>query len=227
MPAAVALAVWGLVTGVAMVQSGLSSGQAVAMSFMVYAGSAQLASLPLFAAAAPLPIIWASAFIINLRFVIYSVAFKPFFRPLSFVRRIIYGSAAVDAMAAEFFNRFVEPGKRHQLIEEKSIDAFAYFRTGSALCWVVWQAASIAGIFLSAWIPADWGLDFVATLALIVMVAPMVMDRAALACVLTAAVIALLTYKLPLNLGLLLSVLGGVAAAIALDRPAEKTASKS
>ncbi|NBO82082.1 MAG: branched-chain amino acid ABC transporter permease, partial [Betaproteobacteria bacterium] len=54
-PAMVAMVAWGIVTGVAMVQSGLSTGQALGMTLMVYAGSAQLTSLPLFAAAAPLP----------------------------------------------------------------------------------------------------------------------------------------------------------------------------
>ena len=83
LPASVAMASWGLVTGVAMVQSGLSTAQALGMSLMVYAGSAQLASLPLIATGAPWVIVWASAIIVNLRFVIYSVAFKPFFRSFS------------------------------------------------------------------------------------------------------------------------------------------------
>jgi predicted branched-subunit amino acid permease len=46
-PAMVAMVAWGIVTGVAMVQSGLSTGQALGMTLMVYAGSAQLTSLPL------------------------------------------------------------------------------------------------------------------------------------------------------------------------------------
>ncbi len=46
LPAAVAMVAWGSVTGVAMVQSGLTPLQAVGMTFMVYAGSAQLTSLP-------------------------------------------------------------------------------------------------------------------------------------------------------------------------------------
>jgi len=41
------LAAWGLVTGVAMTQSGLGVGLSILMSLTVYAGSAQLASLPL------------------------------------------------------------------------------------------------------------------------------------------------------------------------------------
>lgn len=48
------IAAWGLVTGVAMVKSGMSVPVAVVMSLLVYAGSAQLAVIPLLAAGAPL-----------------------------------------------------------------------------------------------------------------------------------------------------------------------------
>ena len=49
--ASLGLAAWGLVTGVAMVNAGLSVPMALFMSFTVYAGSAQLAVLPLMSVA--------------------------------------------------------------------------------------------------------------------------------------------------------------------------------
>lgn len=45
-PALIATATWGLVTGVAMVKSGLTESMALAMTLLLYAGSAQLTSLP-------------------------------------------------------------------------------------------------------------------------------------------------------------------------------------
>ena len=66
-----------LVTGVAMAKSGLSLPLAVLMSLTVYAGSAQLASLPLLlASGAPMWVIWAAAFCVNLRFVIFSAQWR-------------------------------------------------------------------------------------------------------------------------------------------------------
>ena len=41
------ISAWGLVSGMAMVKSGLTLWQALGMSFFVFAGSAQLATLPL------------------------------------------------------------------------------------------------------------------------------------------------------------------------------------
>ena len=65
---------WGLVTGVAMVKSGLTLAQAVGMTVLVFAGSAQLSSLPLIAAASPVWVIVLTALVVNLRFVIYAAA---------------------------------------------------------------------------------------------------------------------------------------------------------
>lgn len=50
---ALGIGAWGLVTGVAMVQSGLSVPLALFMSLLVFAGSAQLTALPLLVAGAP------------------------------------------------------------------------------------------------------------------------------------------------------------------------------
>ena len=44
--AVIATATWGLVTGVAMVKSGLTESIAIAMTLLAYAGSAQLTSMP-------------------------------------------------------------------------------------------------------------------------------------------------------------------------------------
>jgi predicted branched-subunit amino acid permease len=70
------LAAWGIVTGVAMVQSGLGVWLSVLMSLVVFAGSAQLASLPLIATGAPMWVVWASAFCVNLRFAIFSAQWR-------------------------------------------------------------------------------------------------------------------------------------------------------
>ena len=59
------------------------------MSLLVYAGSAQLAALPLIVAGAPLWVIVATGLITNLRFVIYSAALRPYFadEPVAQTRR--------------------------------------------------------------------------------------------------------------------------------------------
>lgn len=222
LPSSLAMATWGLVTGVAMVQSGLSTAQAIGMTLLVYAGSAQLTSLPLLAASAPLAIIWASALIVNLRFVIYSAAVKPFFQRLPWGPRLLYSIGTVDVLSVSFLRRYPNPPV-HQpslLQSEPSAEVsepLTYFRWAAGFNWVVWQTSSIAGILLAHVIPLSWGLEYVASLALIAMLLPMLLDRASLVCVGVAAIVAVLAVKLPLNLGLLIAVLAGVFAAMLVD----------
>jgi hypothetical protein len=72
------LAAWGLMTGVAMVQSGMSTVEAVAMTLLVFAGSSQLAAIPLIAASAPVWVILATSFCVNLRFVVFSAHLRAY-----------------------------------------------------------------------------------------------------------------------------------------------------
>ena len=76
---ALGIAAWGLLTGVAMAKSGLAMPLAVLMSLIVFAGSAQLAALPLLAGGAPIWVIWATALCVNLRFVIFSAGWRRYF----------------------------------------------------------------------------------------------------------------------------------------------------
>lgn len=78
-PTLMAILSWGLVTGIAMSQSVMTLGQASAMSLLVYAGSSQLAVLPLLAAKLPIWTVLLTAAMVNMRFVIFSAGLAPHF----------------------------------------------------------------------------------------------------------------------------------------------------
>ena len=81
-----------------MSKSVLTVGQATVMSLLVYAGSSQLAVLPLFAAKLPLWTILLTAAMVNIRFVIFSAGLTPHFAHLPMWRRLclLYTSDAAD-----------------------------------------------------------------------------------------------------------------------------------
>ena len=85
---ALGTSVWSFMTGVAMVKSGMSVAESVLMALLVYAGSAQLAALPLIAAAAPLWVIWLTALCVNLRFVVFSLHLRAYLIHLPLLRRL-------------------------------------------------------------------------------------------------------------------------------------------
>ena len=153
----------GLVTGVAMVKGGLSVPLALFMTLVVYAGSAQLAALPLLAAGAPLWVIWAAAFCVNLRFVIYSAQWRVYFGHLSRPRRMALGFLAADLNLIAFQRAYPsdEGGPRRQPGQ------IPYYLGGVAVLWTAWQVPSVVGIVLANAIPTHWGLGFAGTLAML------------------------------------------------------------
>lgn len=210
MPAAPGVVAWGIVTGVAMVKLGLSVPQAIGLSLLAYAGSAQLAALPLMLSAAPLWLVMVTAVIVNLRFVVYSALTRPHFAHLSAGRRLWLGYIVGDIMFVKFSMLLDKEPQYPQRV--------AYYLGGALTNWVFWQLASIGGILAANLIPAEWGLELAGTLALIALIVPLAAMRPALVGMLVAAALATLAHALPMRLGLLLGILGGMSVALALDR---------
>jgi predicted branched-subunit amino acid permease len=80
LPVLPGVATFGVISGVAMIGSGMTPFTAMAMSVATYAGTAQLAALQLLAAGAPLVVIFFAALVLNLRFALYSLSMAPHFR---------------------------------------------------------------------------------------------------------------------------------------------------
>ena len=91
LPMSVGLIPWALVTGMAMISAGFTPAQAMGMNLIVFAGTAQLGTLPLIAAGVPLWLIVVTALALNLRFVIFSAAIAQGFRGVGTPTRWLAG----------------------------------------------------------------------------------------------------------------------------------------
>lgn len=204
------ISAWGLVTGVAMVKSGLSVPLALAMSLLVFAGSSQLAALPLIAAGAPLWVLWATAFCVNLRFVIFSAHWRQYFGHLPFAQRMRLSYFAADLNYVNFLRRFPdmqpEPGQ------------VPYFWGGAALNWSAWQLPSIAGIFLADQVPTQWGLGFAGILALLGLSYSMLSDRGTWVSAAVASCAAVAAYALPLRLNIVVAIASAIAVGLLIEQ---------
>jgi 4-azaleucine resistance transporter AzlC len=203
-------AAWGLVSGVAMVKGGLTVPWAILMSLLVYAGSAQLAALPLIVAGAPLWVIVATGLITNLRFVIYSAALRPYFVDEPAGKRAALGFFMTDFTFTLFMRHALE-----NTLPARNRDA--WYAGVCANNWITWQACAITGIVAASYVPTDWGLEFTGTLALIALVGPSLNARPALIGFVVAAVVALLANGLPFKLGLFCGAIAGIIAATLAD----------
>lgn len=215
----IATGIWGIVTGVAMVNSGLAPLQAAAMSLLVFAGSAQLAALPLIAAGAPIWVVLLTALVVNLRFVIFSAALYPHLKHLPLARRALLGYVTADFGFAVSMARWANVPQR----ERGAAEHICFLVGVVASTWLVWQLTSLAGVALGAQIPAAWGLDFAPVVALIALALPMIAGRPAVIGAAVAGIVAVLAAPLPLRLGLVVAVIVGMMAAMAVDIAQEKS----
>jgi len=209
LPTLFGIGAWGMVVGVAMVKSGLTVAQACGMTLVAFAGSAQLASLPLIAAGAPVWVVFLTALVVNLRFVIFSALLGPHFSRLPLWQRFTLGYISGDVSVALFLQRYPnaapEPGK------------LGFLKGLLYPNWSAWQIGSLIGIFLGSAVPAEWQLGFAGTLAILCIMVPLIVNGAALCGVLVAGITAVAAHRLPYKLGLLAAVVAGMVAAMAFE----------
>ncbi|MGF6603429.1 putative branched-subunit amino acid permease [Paraburkholderia sp. GAS448] len=213
-PTLMAIFSWGLVTGIAMSKSVLSVPQALGMSLAVYAGSSQLAVLPLFAAKLPVWTILLTAAMVNTRFVIFSAGLAPHFSYLPLWRRLLVGYFNGDIIYLLFqkksFNTGFQPGKE------------AYFWGMAIASWTSWQVSSIIGILLASLFPDNWGLELAGTLVLIPIMVSAIVTRSTAVAVAIAGVVSLLAFDLPYRLALPLAVITAIVAGSITDLMVER-----
>ncbi len=210
------LAAWAVVSGVAMSQSGLGTGLSVLMSLTVFAGTAQLASLPLFASGAPMWVIWASALCVNLRFLIFSAQWRRHLGHLPRGRRLVLGYFLADLNLLLFQKAW--PSGRYEPGQAR------YAVGGAAAAWPLWQASSLAGIFLAAMVPLEWGLGFAGTLAMLGLAYSLLTDRVAWVAAIVSATAAIAAYALPLKLNILVAIVAAVAVGLVMTRTSQAMA---
>lgn len=211
---AVGIAAWGLVTGMAMMKSGMGLPLALAMSLLVFAGSAQLATMPLIAAGAPLWVIWATAACVNLRFVIFSAAWRPYLIAYPRWQRVRIAYFTADLNYVMFMRRFPEP--------RPSPEQMPYFWGGTLMNWGSWHVSSLIGIFAADAIPAHWGIGFAGSLALAGLMASLLVSRASWVAAAVASCAAVAAYALPLKLNIVVAIAAAVAIGLMIDHTAPK-----
>lgn len=210
----VGLSAWAFMTGVAMVGSGMSVSEAVLMSVLVFAGSAQLAALPLIAAGAPLWVIFLAALCVNLRFLVFSVHLREYFRFLPRRQRVWLGYFMGDLTYVLFIRRFPHPTEAPQQRRAQ----LAYLWGGNCWNWLSWQSLNMLGIFLGAALPARWGLEYAGTLALLAVTCSLITSRARLLSALLAGATAVLALGLPYRLGIVAAIVVAVVGSVLLEQ---------
>lgn len=218
LPLSIGLIPWALVTGVAMRSAGFSVLEAMGMNVIVFAGTAQLGTLPLIVVGAPMWLILVTALALNLRFVIFSAAIAPAFEGVPWWQRIFSGYLLTDGVFAACSPRMLTSNDEDWRL--------GYYLAPSLWSWVLWQVLALVGVLGATALPTTWSLEFMASIALMVLLVPFVVSRPMLAAAITAGTIAVALASLPLRLGLIAAIFAGIGAGFAAERWTQSTLPK-
>lgn len=221
------LVAWGVMTGVAMIKSGMSLVEVLLMGIFVYAGSSQLAAIPLIVAGAPVWVILATSFCVNLRFVVFSAHMRDYVMHQPLWRRLLGGYLTADLSYVMFTKRFPQPaddapGQRAQ---------DAYLGGTCAMAWSSWVGCSMLGVALANSIPLSWGLGFAGLLALLGILCSLASTGLRALAAAVAGLAAMASYALPLKLNILVAIAAAVVICLLLEKswrgPSAQAAARS
>jgi len=208
------IAAWGLMTGVAMVKSGLGVVESLLMAVLVFAGSAQLAATPLIIAGAPVWVILATGFCVNLRFVVFSLHLRPYLAHLPLWERVGHGYFTADLSYVLFTRRFARPATEPAGRQAQE----AYLAGNDLVNWGAWVGSSVIGVVLANFIPQAWGLGFAGILCLIGILSSLATTRMRVVSATIAGAVGVVAYALPLKLNILVAIAVAVILCLGLER---------
>lgn len=209
LPMSVGLIPWALVMGMAMISAGFTPLQAMGMNLIVFAGTAQLGTLPLIVAGVPLWLIVVTALVLNLRFVIFSAAIAQGFRGIGAPLRWYSGHLLTDGVFACCFEKMLKVDDPRWRL--------GYYLAPSLWSWLLWQVFALIGVFAARSIPKHWSLEFMATIALLVLLIPLAKQRPMLVAAISSGATAVILRGMPLRLGLIVAIVVGIGAGFAAE----------
>jgi predicted branched-subunit amino acid permease len=201
---------FGLIMGTVASSSGLNLFEGMGMNFIVFAGASQLAIVELMNAKSPILVVVLTGFVINLRFMMYSASLAPFVSDLSFLKKLGVAYTMTDQSYAVSIVEFdkIESSK-HKIL----------FYMGTVLMMMlVWHFSTLAGLLFGNFAPSSISLDFAIPLAFMSIVFPLIKNKTLVAVALTSAVVSVLTYGFPYNLGLIVATASALLVGLLLTK---------
>ena len=202
-----------MICSVAAVSVGLTPFEAMGMSFIVYAGASQLAVLQLMGEGAFWLIMVLTAWVINLRFTMYSAALAPYLQKEPIYRKAPFAYILSDQAFGVSMSHFANA---------KPANPAWYYYGAAFTVWLTWTISAIVGALLGALVPASWGLDFAFPLSFMALMFAALKDRPAVLAALVGGTSAVIAKGVPYNLGLVLAALLGIGAGVLAENIAEK-----
>ena len=199
---------FGVIYGVVGVELGLSPLVTFAMSFIIFAGSSQIAFVQLYTAGASPLVMISSVLAINSRHFLYSAVLAQYLNKLNLYWKILLGYLMTDQAFSVSLSYF----KKNQ---KKTFSHYHMLGSGFTL-WLLWQISTLSGIVLGNVIPEALGLEFAIPLTFLSLIIAELKKYDHLLIIIISGAISLVTYNFPLKVYIILSAFVGLVAAFIL-----------
>ena len=199
---------FGMVVGMTVRSSGVSTAVGMATGATIYSGSAQLTALELLRGGAGVAVVVTSVLVINARLILYGSSLAPHWSGTGLGFRAAASYLVVDPSFVVGMHRYhKEPRGGH-----------THFLAAGITLWVAWQAAMVAGLALGGGVPGWLSLERAVPLFLLAELVRVVKSRPALNAAVIGAAAAVVGSRLPLHGGVLVGAVAGVTAALVSER---------
>jgi predicted branched-subunit amino acid permease len=210
LPLLAAVAPYGLVVGAAASESDLDPAAGFSTSWLLYGGTAQLVAIRLLDAGAAAVVVVATILMVNTRLFFYGAELAPHWAGSSRAWRVLATYLIVDpSYLVAIEHNASQPDRRAQ----------RHFYMGAAgLLWIGWLAANGTGLLVGERVAGLFPIEVLMPLMLTAMLAPKLRERPAVVAAATAATVAVPATLLPMESGLVVAGIAGIAAGVGSER---------
>lgn len=197
-PLAIPVIPFGIIYGVIAIEIGLSPIVAFCMSFIIFAGSSQIAFAQLFSAGATPLVMISSVAVINSRHFLYGAVLSQYLNKLNCYWKILLGYLMTDQafiVSLSYFKKNYKKKNAH----------FHMLGSGFTL-WFLWQLSTLVGIILGNVLPEELGLTFAIPLTFLSLIISELKKSDHLIVIMTSGTISLIAYNFPFKIYIIISV---------------------
>lgn len=202
LPLSISVTPWGILCGTLSIEVGLSGFQAQLMSLLIFAGAAQLSGIAIFGAGGSWITLINSTSMITAQHLLYSASYKAVIRSLPLYKRLLFAFVLTDEL---FLIAQTEQLKSNRF-------DYMFAVTAGLVFYVTWNIATFIGIVSARFLTdiETLGFDFTIAATFIVMVIPMVKNKALVIAVVMSAIAAYVFAYFKVGNGLIFSALIGM-----------------
>ncbi len=202
LPLSISVAPWGILCGTLSIEAGLSGFQAQLMSLLIFAGAAQLSGIAIFGAGGSWITLINSTSMITAQHLLYSASYKSVIRSLPLYKRLLFAFVLTDEL---FLIAQTEQLKSNRF-------DYMFAVTAGLVFYITWNIATFIGIVSARFLTdiETLGFDFTIAATFIVMVIPMIKNKALVIAVVTSAIAAYVFAYFEFGNGLIFSALIGM-----------------